>query len=78
MNQSLAAEKVVQFEAESAVRDLQLLLAEAELKKERMIYANGALQDSLAAAEAKEKCTAVSFCESLILYIVYFICPFHL
>ena len=50
----------MQFEAESAVRDLHLLLAEAELKKERMIYANEALQDSLAAAEAKEKCTAVS------------------
>jgi hypothetical protein len=60
LNQSIAAEKTVQLEAESAVRDLQLLLAEAELKKERMIYANEALQDSLAAAEAKEKCAAVS------------------
>ena len=61
LNQSIAADKAVQFEVENTVRDLQLLLAEAELKKERMIYANGALQDSLAASEAKEKRTAVSF-----------------
>ena len=56
----MAAEKAVQLEAESAVRDLHVLLAEAELKKERMIYANEALQDSLAAAEAKEKYADVS------------------
>lgn len=57
----MATEKAHQIEADNNLRDIQSALAEAELKKERMVHANGALQDTLAAAEAKEKRTAVGF-----------------
>jgi hypothetical protein len=46
-------------EAEGTIRDLQAVLVEAEVKKNRMFEANSALQDTLATSELKEKETAV-------------------
>jgi hypothetical protein len=46
-------------ESENTIRDLQAVLAEAEVKKDRMFHANSALQDTLATSEMKEKETAV-------------------
>ena len=65
------------MESENALKELQGALSEAELKKERIVHANGALQDSLAAAEAKEKHATVRNCLSLkaniFLFFSYFI-----
>ena len=55
LGQCIATDKAAQVEAENALKELQGALSEAELKRERIVHANGALQDSLAAAEAKEK-----------------------
>ena len=61
LGQCIATDKAAQVEAENALKELQVALAEAELKRERIVHANGALQDSLAAAEAKEKNATVCY-----------------
>ena len=53
LNQTILREKLLREKRENKIRELSGIIDDSALEKERMLHANGALQDSLAVLETK-------------------------